>query len=605
MIVRRPDELQEVEILGRASQRRRLLRLILMTGTLTLLVILLVLMFFWIGVLITPSVRQRAIIALLVGLEVVYALAVMSIMLGLPISGVSIYWTMRKGSRSALAARGLLLCAASLFAISAAEVAVTLQRSWTAGPVGSAKADPVLPELFPEPAEDSALTLAVLGESSAYGVPFYDWHSVGRIVAWKLGEAIPGKQFREELLAVPGWTLEGQHAKLARLSRRPAAIIVYCGHNEFAARIPWSRTVDHYLDEQTSILFEADRLAARVSPVCSLLSEMADRFRVGLTPPGNLHPPLVDTPAYTPVEYAARLADFRHRLAAIAIYSQRVGAIPILVVPPSNDAGFEPNRSFLAADSTRAEREAYARTFIEARSMEDTSPERAIEIYRSLAASQPGFAETHYRLGCLLEKAGQWELAYAHFVRARDLDGWPMRALTSFQDAYREVAAEHDCVLVDGQAIFHAVGPHGLLDDHLFADGMHPSLKGQIALAQGILDALHERRALGWPTGGESPRIDIAACANHFGFLRKDWKSIAVRIDLFYRGTAGLRYDPTARQAKMNAYYAATERLEAGEAPESIGLPNLGFLPDSAGGEETDGRTGSASGRASSGAVRE
>ena len=168
----------------------------------------------------------------------------------------------------------------------------------------------------------------------------------------------------------------------------------------------------------------------------------------------------------------------------------------MLVVPPSNDAGFDPNRSFLPAETTRAEREAFARDFLFARRSEDSEPARAIKLYRTLLDRQPGFAETHYRLGLLLDHAGAWDEAYRHFVAARDFDGLPMRCLSSFQQVYRDVAAKHQCILVDGQALFHAIGPHGLLDDHLFHDAMHPSLLGHIALAQGIVDALYARRAL-------------------------------------------------------------------------------------------------------------
>src|SRR5262249_25525147 len=142
----------------------------------------------------------------------------------------------------------------------------------------------------------------------------------------------------------------------------------------------------------------------------------------------------------------------------------------------------------------------------------------AISRYRELLDRQPGFAETHYRLGVLLARGGAWDEAYRHFVSARDLDGLPMRCPSPFQQAYRDVAAGHRAgtVLVDGQALFHAIGPHGLLTDDLFYDAMHPSLRGHIALAQAILEALHARRAFGWPTDAPAPRVDPAECAAHF-----------------------------------------------------------------------------------------
>ena len=126
------------------------------------------------------------------------------------------------------------------------------------------------------------------------------------------------------------------------------------------------------------------------------------------------------------------------------------------------------------------------------RRLEASEPRRSIELYRDLLARQPGFAESHYRLARLLEVPCRDE-AYQHYVAARDLDGMPIRCLTVFQQAYRDVAASHDFALVDGQALFHAIGVHGLLDDFLFNDVMHPALRGHIALARGILEARYMR----------------------------------------------------------------------------------------------------------------
>ncbi len=375
---------------------------------------------------------------------------------------------------------------------------------------------------------------------------------------------------------MPADTLRGQYRKLAGLKRRPDAMIVYCGHNEFLDGVPWSRRVIHYLDEQPPLLRRIDELAGRYSPLCSLARETADKYRAAAIPPPGLDHPLVDSPAYTADEYDAYLTNFRRRLEAIASYCDRIGALPILVLPPANDAGFDPSRSFLPAETSRAAREAFTRQFMAARKSENSNPGHAIDLYRSLLAAQPGFAETHYRLARLLESAGAWDEAYEHFINARDLDGLPIRCLTAFQQVYHEVAARHDCVLVDGQALFHAIGLHGLLDDHLFHDGMHPSLRGHIALAQGIVDALHARGAFGWSAGSPAPAIDIAECAAHFGLQPRDWVEIAQGGLVFHYGGVSLRYDSTQRLAKLRAWREALRRLTAGDAPESLGLPNVG-----------------------------
>ena len=178
-----------------------------------------------------------------------------------------------------------------------------------------------------------------------------------------------------------------------------------------------------------------------------------------------------------------------------------------------------------------------------------------------------------------------WDEAYEQYVAARDLDGFPMRCLSALQQVYFDIAESHDCILVDGQALFHAIGPHGLLDDTLFNDVMHPSLRGHIALATAILDALHERGKFGWPREVPTPTIDPFRCAAHFGLHSSDWKVVCGWGESFYGAAANLRHDPTQRRAKEAAYKDARRRIKSGEAPESLGLPNVGLpvaLPASA-----------------------
>jgi tetratricopeptide (TPR) repeat protein len=105
------------------------------------------------------------------------------------------------------------------------------------------------------------------------------------------------------------------------------------------------------------------------------------------------------------------------------------------VIPPGNDAGFEPNRSFLPGSASRAQREAFASEFLAARRDETGNPMQAEEMYRRLLERQPRFADSHFRLARLLEQAGKWDEAFRHYVAARDLDGLPMRLPSDFQRA--------------------------------------------------------------------------------------------------------------------------------------------------------------------------
>jgi lysophospholipase L1-like esterase len=573
----------------------RVRKLALLTVGLVPAVLIFVLTLFWLYDHVPGWFYWKAGLVFLIALEVAYWHMVVLTFVGALVLGFLLF-SGRRQRRHPIVSRGFLLCVSFIFGLIAAETtsAVWQRRSHerTAVPVGGLREEALrkqssrtaliprdikLPTAFPDGKADSEIDLLVVGESSAEGVPYNYWVSIGKIIGWQLEEAIPGRPIRVETLAASGQTLEMQHERLSTLTRRPDVLIIYCGHNEFSSRFPPSRDRDYYFDERLPTVWTllADRLEA-VSPLTGLIRETAEKCRIAIPPPIDGKRALVDAPVYALADYTVLLIDFRRRLEAIVSYAERIGAIPILIVPPANDTGFEPNRSFLPARTTFHEREAFRRDFLAARRLEATDPKRSLEQFRALLARQPEFAETHYRVAQLLERDAAWSEAYEHYVLARDLDGYPMRILSAFQHAYHEVASRHSGILIDGQSYFHAIGRHGLLDDNLFNDGMHPSLRGQIALAQTILQALQKRKAFGWSNDSPAPLIDPARCVKHFGLVPGAWKYICVWGTMFYDLTAPLRYDSSHRLQMKVVFATAANRIEAGEAPEAVGLPNVG-----------------------------
>ncbi len=527
----------------------------------------------------------------LVAMESAYVVVLIAIAIGLPTIG---FLAPRRRFRPAMFRAGLVLGSTGVGLVGAELIsALWLARSQgSLVPVGGlsrgmqvdpqtlwpppSMEDVSLPETFPPRSDDQTIELAVLGESSAQGVPYSAWVSIGRLVAWKLEEAIPGRRVRIQMLANSGDTLELQHQRLAMIPRRPDILIVYSGHNEFGSRLNGARVAVPYDDDlrPSAWRIALDTAEAR-SPSCELIRRAIERCRLEVPPSGRRE--LVDAPAFTPTEYQLLLADYRRRLDAIVDYASRIHALAIVIVPPGNDADFEPNRSFLPPSTPREEREEFAREFLYARRLEAIDPDSAMGAYRGLIARQPGFAESHYRLGVLLSLAGSREDSYRAFIAARDCDGYPVRCLTRFQDVCRDVAGRHGAILIDGQAELHAIGRQGRLDDELFQDAMHPSLRGQIALAQAVLRGLRDRRAFGWPATVAAPVIDPSKCVERFGIGRGAWKDLCLWGIHFGTYAQGLRYDQAPRLQRKRAYATAHDRLVAGATVESLGLPNIGI----------------------------
>jgi hypothetical protein len=538
----------------------------------------------WLRTLLKDKNIRRGVVRILDGFEVAYGAGSVAIVSATLFFGAILYVARRTRKERVRAAHMFLLCAGTLAGIVLIELAAA---GWLAlehfrAPSARRRARPMpriaLPTQFDESGGPSETTLVVLGDSSAFGLPYDRWLSIDRILCWQLRQVFPGRRFRSEVFANPGDTLQIQHQKLANLRRRPDVLIVYCGHNEFSARDSAWRTPPHYLDTK---LDRPRRILGwtvpAASPLRALMQQTSDHLKVPLQPPAQGERPAVDVPSYFPEEYTKRLADFRTRLEAIVAYGERVGALPVLIIPPANDSGFDPNRSYLAPETTQVEREAFTREMTEIRQLESQKPAAAIARYRSLLERQPTSADGHFRLARLLERSGSIPEAYQHDVLARDRDGYPIRCPTEFQDVYREVAARHSCLLIDGPAVCRQASPTGLLDNHLFHDAMHPSLAGYVVLSQAILDAFSHHHALGWSKNLRRPIIDPAECARHFGLDSKAWQSVCEQGRMFYYTVSGMRRDSSLRREKHQAFAEASRRIAAGEPAESVGLANVGI----------------------------
>ena len=561
----------------------------------------------------TAALRKQSAILFVDGMLIAYPLAVLASVLG---AVVLTYLGVRRrsqrrpdGSRPAqrnpLQMRLLLLCFSTLLSLAALEAGAALWRSRLnrspdlpavvparesgKGGVPDGSADPGLPTRFqgqPSASADAArpLRILVIGESSAHGEPYHPWLSVAQIVAWRLEKVFPGRSIEVDMWAIGGATLKIMHEKLAGLTYRPDALMVYVGHNEFQGRYAWMRDVDHYLDDHLAPLGAAglSRLtrALRFSPLYQLLDETRERQQIDSLPPRVVTRELVDHPLCTVAESKAIADDFRRRLESIAVYCESIGTLPIYVIPPGNDAGWDPSRSILAAETPRAERDAFAREVTHARALEAHDPALARTIYRALVKRHPEFAETHYRLARLLEQTGLWGEARDHFVQARELDGMPLRCPEPLRQAYREVAARHpSIVLVDGPRVLEAKSRHGIVDDAFFHDAQHPNLHGYVALAEDVMKQLAERRAFSWPAGKPVPVIDAELCARHFGIDATRWAEVGSRDVWFFRAAAYIRYDPRFRNERAAEYLRAVAAIRGGCAPEEAGLPGWAMPP--------------------------
>jgi hypothetical protein len=434
------------------------------------------------------------------------------------------------------------------------------------------------------PSSPQEIDLVVLGESSAAGEPYSAWLSLGRIVAWRIERSAPGIKVRLHDLATGGANLRDMHQKLAQLKRKPDIIIIYSGHNEYQSRYEWSREVYPIAGLSPLELLSHPRalsgLAYRIglkSPLCRLIYGTKSKMMLDRPPPPATRRRLIDVPPCSPSESEAILVDFRRRLEAIVAYCKSIGATPILISPSGNDAGFEPNRTVLGrAYAEEQEIGFIALEYQRGRTSEKTSPRDSLDYYTSIFGPHRECAEVLFRSARVLRTLGDVAEARRRFILARDLDGFPLRAISTFQQVYRIISKAYDATLIDSQKLFESMTDDGILDDRLFIDAQHPVLAGHVALADAVLAAPALRERIGLE---KTPieRVNVREVAEHFGVVGRDaWFRVAMRAGLFYEKTADIRFDPSERRAKAARLLAAARAVAAGTAPESLGIHGLG-----------------------------
>ena len=360
-----------------------------------------------------------------------------------------------------------------------------------------------------KPGGKADFRILVIGESSAVGEPYEPWLSVGQIVGWKLQSIVPDRTFDLDIRARGGFCLEQALLPLSGLEYKPDAIVLFSGHNEFHARYGWSRNVAYYAGEGPESLLGLQDLMRSVTGTTHVIFKNLDRFYGEAPPPPGVNRELVDHPCFTQREYRYLLEEFRRRLDSLGAYCKRIGALPIWIVPGSNDGAYEPTRSVLASDASLAERADFAAEFRAARSMEAINQEKAISKYRRLIAVHPEFAESHYRVAKLLAGAGEWRDAEKEFVLARDEDALPVRCQSDFREVFHSMARRYGAMVVDAPSILAKVSPHGILDDYLYHDAHHMNLVGTIAVARDMLGQLKARHAFGWPDSTAVPDTEL------------------------------------------------------------------------------------------------
>ena len=339
-----------------------------------------------------------------------------------------------------------------------------------------------------------------VGGSTTFGRPYNDTTSFCGWLRELLSKS--DSSHRWELINAGGISYASYRVALLMeelIRYEPDLFIIYTGHNEFLERRTYSRIVEMPSSVRGLGAFFS---RTRTYALGKYFSDVWDRrsFPQDDELTGEVETLLeksVGPIAYhRDVELRSQILDHYHfNLRRMIEMTRSVGADVILVTPASNLRDCSPFKSEHCHRLNAAERNRWDLLFEQAnQSHEKGDWQNALSTIDQAARIDDQYAQLHFLRGQILSAMKCWGEAKAAFVRARDEDVCPLRALTPMRDIVMKVAEEQAVSFVDFAGLVEQRSDHAIPGRNIFLDHLHPTIKGNRLLALALLETMTEDR---------------------------------------------------------------------------------------------------------------
>jgi hypothetical protein len=112
-----------------------------------------------------------------------------------------------------------------------------------------------------------------------------------------------------------------------------------------------------------------------------------------------------------------------------------------------------------------------------------------------LVEIDPRHAAAQFRIGQTYQLLGEFKLAKAHLIRAKDEDICPLRIIEPMYDSIADVANAFNVPLVDVKGFFEGQASDGIPGRESLVDHVHPSIHGHQLISELLLNEMARQ---GW-----------------------------------------------------------------------------------------------------------
>ncbi|MEK9138141.1 MAG: tetratricopeptide repeat protein, partial [Bacteroidota bacterium] len=403
--------------------------------------------------------------------------------------------------------------------------------------------------VIPEPADDTfeikksknTKRIFCLGESTMAGFPFEFHATAPSFMRDRLKVLLP--QFNVEVINV-GLSAIGtfvvQDFMDELLPYEPDLFIIYVGHNEFYGIYgvgssinvpggPWLARLNLGLQKTRAFLLLRDGylwLQRQLSgtdqkPSQSLMGQMVGNQTIPLH--GEL--------------YKIAREVYRDNLVDL-IETAQARHVPVMFSTlVSNWRGQKPFTSVFDTKTTPEQQIVWQKLVVEGDSaIAQSKREEAVLSYTRAAQIDSMNATAFFKLGNALYSLARYDEAKQALIRAKDLDALRFRATEEFENDLLTVCKQHAVPLARVDSAFISASPHGILDDNLFLEHLHPNVNGYFLMAKTFCRAIELNNLLvqtsEWNHANEPPDSVLMDLSRVTEFDRTVGR---VKIDLLRR----------------------------------------------------------------------
>jgi tetratricopeptide (TPR) repeat protein len=354
---------------------------------------------------------------------------------------------------------------------------------------------------FPEVKPPGAYRIFTVGGSTTYGRPYGDMTSFSGWLREFLDAS--GSDREWEVINAGGVSYASYRVALLMeelIRYEPDLFVIYSGHNEFLEERTYGDVKEMPVPvRRLGTLAARSRAATLVKRGIDALISNAPEQRPDKTLLQSEVVTLLDD-SIGPSAYERDdalqeqiIEHFRFNLARMIDIAQSAGARVLLITPASNLRSASPFKSEHGKPLSKDDLERWARAYDYAQQILDQQdPAGALRWLDQAARIDDYWAYLHFFRGHALERLGRFDEARTAFVRARDQDVCPLRALSPMIEIVSDVAEDRDVPWIDFVSFQDSRSPHGISGETVFLDHVHPTIDSHRLLALEILDAMRQ-----------------------------------------------------------------------------------------------------------------